>query len=67
MIEAWLKGSEVVLARRIDAAAIHLLKQRSATWFYRIYNRLAQLKLPENVGDFRLMDRMVVDAFEITY
>lgn len=64
MIEAWLKGSEVVLARRIDRSTDPLLKQRSATWFYRIYNHLAQLKLPENVGDFRLMDRMVVDALK---
>ncbi len=64
MITAWQNGAEVVLARRIDRSIDPLLKQRSAVWFYRIYNRLAQLKLPENVGDFRLMDRIVVDALK---
>jgi glycosyltransferase involved in cell wall biosynthesis len=64
MIAAWKNGAEVVLARRIDRSVDPLLKQRSAAWFYRIYNRLSHLKLPENVGDFRLMDRVVVDALK---
>lgn len=64
MIAAWRNGAEVVLARRIDRSIDPLLKQRSALWFYRIYNRLAHLKLPENVGDFRLMDRIAVDALK---
>jgi glycosyltransferase involved in cell wall biosynthesis len=64
MIAAWTNGAEVVLARRVDRSADPVLKQRSAAWFYRIYNRLSHLKLPENVGDFRLMDRVVVDALK---
>jgi len=64
MIAAWRNGAEVVLARRIDRSVDPVLKQRSAAWFYRIYNRLSHLKLPENVGDFRLMDRVVVDALK---
>jgi len=64
MIAAWKNGAEMVLARRIDRSVDPLLKQRSAAWFYRIYNHLSHLKLPENVGDFRLMDRVVVDALK---
>lgn len=64
MIEAWQLGAEVVLARRSDRSVDPVLKQKSAAWFYRIHNRLSNLKLPENVGDFRLMDRIVVDALK---
>lgn len=64
MIAAWRQGAEVVLARRIDRSVDPVLKQRTAAWFYRIHNRLSHLKLPENVGDFRLMDRVVVDALK---
>ena len=64
MIEAWRNGAEVVLARRSDRSVDPVLKQQTAAWFYRIHNRLSALKLPENVGDFRLMDRIVVDALK---
>ena len=37
-------------------------KRVTATWFYRIHNKIADPQIPENVGDFRLMDRAVVDA-----
>jgi len=64
MINAWKLGAEVVLARRIDRSSDSLLKRKTATWFYRIHNRLSKINLPENVGDFRLMDRVVVDALK---
>ncbi|MDY0872300.1 glycosyltransferase family 2 protein [Dongia rigui] len=64
MIAAWRAGAEVVLARRVDRSVDPPMKQHSAAWFYRIYNRLSHLKLPENVGDFRLMDRVVVEALK---
>jgi glycosyltransferase involved in cell wall biosynthesis len=64
MIEAWRNGAEVVLARRSDRSVDPVMKQQTAAWFYRIHNRLSTLKLPENVGDFRLMDRIVVDALK---
>lgn len=64
MIEAWRSGAEVVLARRIDRSTDSLLKRKTAAWFYQLHNRLSKINLPENVGDFRLMDRMVVDALK---
>lgn len=62
MIEKWRAGFEVVLARRADRSTDSWLKSFTAAWFYRIHNRVANVHLPENVGDFRLLDRCVVDA-----
>lgn len=62
MLEKWREGYEVVLGRRINRDSDSWSKRTSAQWFYRIHNRMATPELPENVGDFRLMDRVVVDA-----
>ncbi len=64
MLAAWENGAEVVLAKRSDRASDGLLKRQTAGWFYRLHNRLADIRIPENVGDFRLMDRVVVDALK---
>jgi glycosyltransferase involved in cell wall biosynthesis len=62
MVAAWRAGAEVVLARRVDRSSDGVLKRKTAAWFYRAHNRISKTKIPENVGDFRLMDRVVVDA-----
>lgn len=62
MLDEWRQGYDVVLAKRIDRRADSRLKRMTAGWFYRLHNRISDLKIPENVGDFRLMDRKVVDA-----
>ncbi|MCB5944866.1 glycosyltransferase family 2 protein [Acidocella sp. KAb 2-4] len=64
MVQAWREGAEVVLARRSDRSSDGLLKRQTAAWFYRLHNRLSKIRIPENVGDFRLMDRAVVDALK---
>jgi glycosyltransferase involved in cell wall biosynthesis len=64
MITAWRNGAEVVLARRSDRASDGMMKRKTATWFYRLHNRLSNTRIPENVGDFRLMDRVVVEALK---
>lgn len=64
MIKEWLKGAEVVLARRIDRSSDSYLKRRTAEIFYHFHNRLSAIQIPENVGDFRLMDRIAVDALK---
>jgi len=64
MIAKWREGYEVILARRINRDSDSWAKKTSANWFYRIYNKIANPKLPENVGDFRLMDRCVVEALK---
>ncbi|MDX3910312.1 MAG: glycosyltransferase family 2 protein [Sphingobium sp.] len=62
MVRHWLAGAQVVNARRIDRSTDSRFKRWSAQGFYRILNRLADYPIPENVGDFRLLDRQAVDA-----
>ncbi|MDR1076994.1 MAG: glycosyltransferase family 2 protein [Xanthomonadaceae bacterium] len=64
MVAAWRDGAEVVLARRADRSSDTFFKRNSAALFYRLHNRLSAVQIPENVGDFRLMDRAVVDALK---
>ena len=62
MVARWREGFEVVLARRTDRGSDSALKRLTAGWFYRVHNRIADVPIPEDVGDFRLMDRIVVEA-----
>jgi glycosyltransferase involved in cell wall biosynthesis len=62
MIEKWHDGADVVIARRSRRDNDSFAKRRSAELFYRLHNRLSNIDIPENVGDFRLMDRAVVQA-----
>ncbi|WP_298281111.1 glycosyltransferase family 2 protein [Acidocella sp.] len=64
MVREWRAGAEVVLARRIDRSTDGLLKRKTAEWFYRAHNKLSKTHIPENVGDFRLLDRKVVNALK---
>ncbi len=64
MIDKWREGYDVVLGRRINRDTDTWSKRAAAAWFYRIHNKIAKPKLPENVGDFRLMDRCVVEALK---
>lgn len=62
LIEKWREGYDVVLAKRADRGSDGYLKRRSAEWFYRLNNWISETAIEENVGDFRLMSRHVVDA-----
>lgn len=62
MIDAWRSGYEVVLARRSDRSTDSTLKRVTAGAFYRIHNAVSDVSLPENVGDFRLIDRAAADV-----
>jgi glycosyltransferase involved in cell wall biosynthesis len=62
MIEKWREGYDVVVGKRVNRDSDTWAKRKSANWFYRIHNKIAEPKIPENVGDFRLLDRSVVDA-----
>ncbi len=62
MMERWRRGAPLVLARRIDRQSDTFLKRTTSTLFYLVFSRLAHPALPRDVGDFRLMDRAVVDA-----
>lgn len=62
LIEKWRQGADVVLAKRIDRSADRRIKRKSAEWFYKLHNKISSPKLEENVGDFRLMSRDVVES-----
>jgi polyisoprenyl-phosphate glycosyltransferase len=64
MVEKWREGYEVVYARRAARDTDDMQKRVSAGLFYRIHNWMADVKIPDNVGDFRLMDRRVVEALK---
>lgn len=61
MVEIWLQGRLVVNARRSQRKSDNLVKRVTSTWFYTIFNRVSDHPIEPNVGDFRLLDRKVVD------
>ena len=64
MLQKWEEGFEIVLAKRKNRLSDSWLKRNSAKYFYKIHNWLADYELPENIGDFRLIDRVVVEALK---
>jgi len=64
MIEKWREGYDVVLAKRASRQSDSLLKKWTAIFFYRIHNHVSDVRIPENVGDFRLFTREVAIALK---
>ncbi len=62
MITAWRTGADMVNMQRRIRHGETSAKRGTAHLFYRFFNRLSDVPIPENVGDFRLMSRRVVDA-----
>jgi glycosyltransferase involved in cell wall biosynthesis len=61
MIERWRTGFDVVYAQRRSREGETLLKRIVSAVGYRVIRRIADVEIPENTGDFRLMSRRVVD------
>ena len=63
MADAWREGAEVVTAVRDDTDEEDLMKVATASWFYRVFNRLVDsIQLQEGAGDYRLLSAPVVEA-----
>lgn len=62
MIIEWESGYEVVLARRIDRDTDHYLQKAAARAFYEVSRHISHIDIPADVGDFRLLDKKVVQA-----
>ena len=62
LVKNWREGFEVVYATRRTRQGEGWFKQASASLFYFIFDKLSDVKMPRNTGDFRLMDRKAVDA-----
>lgn len=62
MIERWRAGYDVVYAVRSEREGETWFKEFTASLFYRLISRITNVDIPLDTGDFRLMDRQVVDA-----
>src|SRR5665213_3571107 len=62
MIERWREGADVVYAVRKQREGETAFKLATASWFYKLFDKLAQVDLEPNSGDFRLLDRRALDA-----
>ena len=63
-VRLWHEGYEVVYAQRRARKGESLFKLKSAEMFYRAINKMSDVRIPPNTGDYRLMDRRVVDALQ---
>lgn len=61
LIEKWEEGFDVVYAQRRTRKDT-FFKKLTAHWYYIILQKLANIDIPRNTGDFRLIDRKVADA-----
>jgi polyisoprenyl-phosphate glycosyltransferase len=61
MVSRWIEGYDVVYAQRSSRAGETLAKRFVAWAGYRLIKRIAEVEIPPNTGDFRLMSRRVVD------
>jgi glycosyltransferase involved in cell wall biosynthesis len=62
LIAEWSRGADVVYAVRRERKGETRIKILTARWFSKLFTRLAELDIPTNVGDFRLLDRRAVSA-----
>jgi dolichol-phosphate mannosyltransferase len=65
MVEKWKEGYDVVYGKRLKRQGETFFKKLTARAFYRILDSMTDVKLPVDVGDFRLIDRKVCDAMKM--
>jgi glycosyltransferase involved in cell wall biosynthesis len=65
MVDAWREGADLVNMRRRNRAGENWLRRATAHAFYRAINRMSDVPIPEDVGDFRLLSRRAVDAVNL--
>ena len=61
-VREWRNGYDVVYGQRSERLGDSAIKRLTAHWFYRLINRLSDVQIPQDVGDFRLLSRRAVDA-----
>jgi glycosyltransferase involved in cell wall biosynthesis len=60
-VEAWMNGARMVVAVRTQRNGDGFFKRKSAEFFYKVYNSISDIEIPENVGDFRIIDKSIVN------
>ncbi len=61
-IERWRQGYDIVYGVRTARAWDTAAKRITAGWFYRVFNSMSPVRIPANVGDFRLVDRRAIEV-----
>jgi len=64
MLITWATGYDMVCMKRSSRDGESFLKKITASWFYTLMSCVGEIQVPENVGDFRLMSRPVIDALK---
>jgi polyisoprenyl-phosphate glycosyltransferase len=64
MIEKWMEGFDVVYAKRTTRKGESFFKKKTAAMFYRTLRGMTEIDIPIDTGDFRLMDRRVVEQMK---
>ena len=64
LVAKWREGYDVVLAKRADRTSDSFSKRVSADLFYKLNGKISNVDIPNNVGDFRLMSKRVVEALK---
>ncbi len=62
MITKWQDGNDVVYGTRVKREGESFFKIKTAGWFYILLNKMSDIAIPHNTGDFRLMDKRVTEA-----
>lgn len=61
-VELWRQGYDVVLAKRANRQDESTLKRFCSLIFYKLNNKISEIEIPQNVGDFRLFTKKVLNA-----
>jgi len=64
MHRKWKEGYDVVLAKRIDRSSDSIIKRITSSLFYTLIDKISDIHIPSNVGDFRLIDRKVINVLK---
>ena len=64
MVAGWRQGYDVVYGLRTDRSSDSFTKRKTANLFYKLFRRLSRLDMSPNAGDFRLIDRQVIEALK---
>lgn len=64
-IEKWREGYDVVYGLRLTRETDTATKRLTSGWFYNLFNKLSNIRIPENAGDFRLIDRKVANSIKL--
>lgn len=64
MVELWKQGNDVVYATRTKREGESAIKKATAFMFYKLINKMTRINIPQNTGDFRLIDRRVLNSLK---